>query len=141
MAINLRRHSASVSQILVMPAKVVPIHPTMPIHSAARFWLICWIDVRQFVRHLSSFADCLLLDTLTREQDCLCSAGASPTASYESRSGRPSNLGDLIMVNIRSPKETDHRRRHFVATAALTVAAQLGMTNAVVAQPKKAKSL
>jgi len=45
------------------------------------------------------------------------------------------------MVNIRSPKETDHRRRHFVATAALTVAAQRGMTNAVVAQPKKAKSL
>jgi len=41
------------------------------------------------------------------------------------------------MVNIRSPKETDHRRRHFVATAALTVAAQLGMTNAVVAHPRR----
>jgi pimeloyl-ACP methyl ester carboxylesterase len=41
---------------------------------------------------------------------------------------------------IKTSKDIDHRRRHFVGTAALTIAAaQLGMIGAVDAQPGKAK--
>ncbi len=44
------------------------------------------------------------------------------------------------MDKIERSKDIDHRRRHFVGTAALTVAAtQLGMIGAVDAQPRKAK--
>ena len=44
------------------------------------------------------------------------------------------------MDKIKTSKDIDHRRRHFVGTAALTVAAaQLGMIGAVDAQPAKAK--
>jgi pimeloyl-ACP methyl ester carboxylesterase len=44
------------------------------------------------------------------------------------------------MDKIKTSKDIDHHRRHFVGTAALTVAAaQLGMIGAVDAQPSKAK--
>jgi nitrous oxide reductase len=44
------------------------------------------------------------------------------------------------MDKIKTSQDIDHRRRHFVGTAALTVAAaQLGMIGAVDAQPAKAK--
>src|SRR5258708_29501918 len=44
------------------------------------------------------------------------------------------------MDKIKTSKDIDHRRRHFVGTAALTAAAaQLGMIGAVDAQPGKAK--
>ena len=44
------------------------------------------------------------------------------------------------MDKIKTSQEIDHRRRHFVGTAALTVAAaQLGMIGAVDAQPATAK--
>jgi nitrous oxide reductase len=44
------------------------------------------------------------------------------------------------MDEIKTSQEIDHRRRHFVGTAALTVAAaQLGMVGAASAQPGKAK--
>ena len=43
------------------------------------------------------------------------------------------------MDRIKTSEDVDHRRRHFVRTAALTVAAaQLGMIGAVDAQPGKA---
>jgi len=44
------------------------------------------------------------------------------------------------MDKIKTSQDIDHRRRHFVGTAALTVAAaQLGMIGAVDAQPARAK--
>jgi hypothetical protein len=44
------------------------------------------------------------------------------------------------MDKIKASHDIDHRRRHFVGTAALTVAAaQLGMIGAVDAQPAKVK--
>ena len=44
------------------------------------------------------------------------------------------------MDKIKTSQDVDHRRRHFVGTAALTVAAaQLGLVGAVDAQPRKAK--
>jgi hypothetical protein len=46
----------------------------------------------------------------------------------------------LLMDEIKTSKEIDRRRRLFVGTAALTVAAaQLGMIGAAVAQPGKTK--
>ena len=44
------------------------------------------------------------------------------------------------MDKIKTLQDVDHRRRHLVGTAALTLAAaQLGMIGAVDAQPAKAK--